>query len=271
MIAKGNRRMRYGIPSLMEFCDVESHAAFAAANGFGFLELNMTYPWFGTDKLKKDSLRSVAEKYGIGYTLHLHDQLNPLDFCPEIRSASLEVIRKALDLAAALRLPRITMHLLPGMYSAVNGTKVYLNERCLDRYLSLADAFREEVASLLSGTGTLFCIENTGGFKDFQHKAIDRLLVSPCFGLTFDIGHNAKAGNADEDFMLGRSERLKHFHIHDCDASSNHLALGEGTLDLEKYLRLAKSLEASVLLEVKESGALLKSREMLKELGMWEA
>ena len=261
--------MQYGIPSLMEFTKVESHAAFAAENGFAFIELNMTYPWFGTDALDRAALRAAAEKAGIGYTLHLHDQVNPLEFCPELRQGSLDVIRKAVSLAAGLHAPRITMHLLPGMYSSVNGTKVYLNRRCIDRYLELTEAFGREIAALLNGTETVFCIENTTGYGSYHHEAIELLLGFPCFGLTYDIGHDAKTGFADQAFILRHSDRLRHFHIHDCSASSNHLALGEGTLDIEKYISLASSLEASILLEVKESSALLKSKETLERLGLW--
>ena len=35
--------MNYGIPTLMEFSDIEDLARFCAEHGFGFMEMNMTF------------------------------------------------------------------------------------------------------------------------------------------------------------------------------------------------------------------------------------
>ena len=255
--------MKYGIPSLMEFCDVESHAAFCAEHGFDFVELNMTYPWFQKDSLDADRILAAGEKCGTGFTIHLHDQVNPFELCGDLREASVENILFAAELAAKLDLPRITMHLLPGMYSSVNGRKMYIYEKCLPQYLALAKRFRDLISEKLDGSKTVLCIENTNGFSEYQKKAILLLLESPCFGLTYDIGHDSKTGFADESFVMSHRDRLCHFHLHDASPTANHLALGEGGLDIRKYLRLAEQLNSSVLVEVKESSALIKSKEYL--------
>ena len=46
-------------------------------------------------------------------------------------------------------------------------------------------------------------------------EALDLLLESPVFALTFDIGHNHGIGGRDEGIILQRRERLRHFHFHD--------------------------------------------------------
>lgn len=38
-------------------------------------------------------------------------------------------------------------------------------------------------------------IENTDGYKEYEHKAIEYLLESPCFVLTWDIGHSKAIGD----------------------------------------------------------------------------
>lgn len=84
------------------------------------------------------------------------------------------------------------------------------------------------------------CIENCEGYTDFQKNALDILLESPLFGLTFDIGHNLAAGGNDESVIKDQESKLKHFHFHDAKERKNHLALGEGIIDFSKYLLIAE-------------------------------
>ncbi len=263
--------MIYGIPTLMEYPGLDGLAAFCAEQGFAFAELNMTFPWFQSGTLSARQLREAKDKYGVGFTVHLHDQVNPFEFSPEMRKGSLENIRFAMELARELGMPRLTMHLQSGTYSSVNGKKTYLYEQCLDRYLELVRSFRDFAEEHLAGCGAVFCIENTSGFQPFQTEAIGLLLESDVFGLTFDIGHSFKAGGQDGRFMLEHEDRIRHFHIHDCSMKSNHLAFGAGGLDLVSYLRLAEKNGCSVVAEVKESGALIRSREYLIDHGLWES
>ena len=261
--------MDYGIPTLMDLPQPEQLARYCADNGFAFVEMNMTFPWFQPGSIDVGRVRALSRDYNVGFTLHLHDQVDPFEFSPDLRRGHLNNIAFALDLACGLGLPRVNMHLMPGTYSTINGVKTYLYERCLDRYLALVREFRDRVSERLRGSPTIFCIENTSGFRDFHCQAIDLLLESPCFGLTFDIGHSFRAGGGDEKLILARRERVRHFHIHDCDAKANHLGLGEGALDVLRYLRLADSLGATVVTEVKEASALLRTKEYLIQNDLW--
>ena len=261
--------MIYGIPTLMEFSDKEVLARFCADHGFRFVEMNMTFPWFQPGTVDAGMVRALMQKYGVGFTVHLHDQVNPFEFSPEMRRAHLENALFAIDLACALELPRLNMHLLPGTYSSINGVKTYLYVHCRELYLSYVRAFRDLVDEKLRGRDTLFCIENTSGWQPFQHEAIEIMLESDCFALTYDIGHDFRTGFRDEAFLLSHRDRIRHFHIHDSDGKANHLALGAGCMDLPPFLRLADSLDATALVEVKESGALIRSKEYLIGQGMW--
>ena len=259
-----------GIPTLMEYSDPDALTGFCAEQGFDFVEMNMTFPWFQPDRITADTIRKLKQKYGVGFTVHLHDQVNPFEFSPDLRQGSLENIRWAMRLAREANLSRINMHLLTGTYSSINGVKTYLYDQYPDIYLGYVMEFRDLADQELQGTDTVFCIENTSGFRPFHRQAIELLLESEHFGLTFDIGHSFKAGGADERFILEHRDRLCHFHIHDCDMKSNHLGFGEGGLDLARYLNLAKELGATVVAEVKESGALIRSRQYMVRNGLWE-
>ncbi len=262
--------MTYGIPTLMEYSDTDVLTRFCAEQGFDFVEMNMTFPWFQPDSVDADTIRVLKRKYGVGFTVHLHDQVNPFEFSPELRQGCLQNVIWAMRLARELELPRINMHLLPGTYSSINGTKTYLYAHCQEMYLGYVRAFRDLVEKELVGCDTVFCIENTSGFQPFHREAIRLLLESGKFGLTFDIGHSFRSGGADERFLLEYMDRICHFHVHDCDAKANHLGFGEGQLDVRRYLDLARELDATVVAEVKESGALIRSRQYMVRNGLWE-
>ena len=261
--------MHYGIPTLMEFPDIRKLAQFCSECGFAFLEMNMTFPWFQPGTINANALHELKTEYGIDFTVHLHNQVNPFEFSPEMRKAALENIAFAMDLAAACELPRITMHLQPGTYSSINGQKVYLYEQYKDGYLEHVADFIGFVNSSLHGNNTVFCIENTSGFQSFHRDAIEMMLQSDRFGLTFDIGHNYKAGGNDESFILEHPDKLKHFHIHDCSIRSNHLAFGKGGLNIVHYLKMAEKFDCPVVVEVKESKALIRSKKFIEEHNLW--
>ena len=108
------------------------------------------------------------------------------------------------------------------------------------------------------------CIENCDGYEHFQKEAIELLLESKVFALTFDVGHNHGIGGTDEEFIMKHKDCLKHIHLHDAKGRKNHLALGTGEMDIEKYLNLAKEQNCRVVLETKTIDGLKQSVEWLK-------
>ena len=79
--------------------------------------------------------------------------------------------------------------------------------------------------------------------------------------LTWDIGHSKAVHEKDVPFLLAHEDRLLHFHIHDGTETPprNHLALGDGEIDLPDRLRLAQSRNARCVLETKTIAALESS------------
>jgi len=116
------------------------------------------------------------------------------------------------------------------------------------------------------------CVENCGDYarvsSSFVKKGLNLLLESPIFGLTFDIGHNAAADYSDEHIIMEEADRLMHFHIHDAKGRSNHLTLGDGDVDLLKYIKLANDNNCRVVLETKTVDALRRSMAWLRERGV---
>ena len=113
----------------------------------------------------------------------------------------------------------------------------------------------------------MIAIENTDGFRGYEQKAIGYLLESPKFGLTWDIGHSKAVGEKDVPFIMEHEDRLIHFHVHDGSERPprNHLALGDGEIDLAARLRLAEGRNARCVLETKTVAALKQSVQWLHD------
>jgi sugar phosphate isomerase/epimerase len=113
------------------------------------------------------------------------------------------------------------------------------------------------------------CVENCGDYGDklYLRKGLALLLENPAFALTFDVGHNAAADHVDEPTIMEHIESLYHMHIHDANGHKNHLKLGDGDVDIAKYLDLAKERDCRAVLEVKTVEGLRQSVDWLKERG----
>lgn len=111
------------------------------------------------------------------------------------------------------------------------------------------------------------CVENCDGFPEFQKEALSILLKSPVFGLTFDIGHNHGCGGVDEPYIIQNKQHLCHMYMHDALEKKNHLALGTGELDIDKYLSLAEEQNCRVVLETKTIEGLRQSVNWLRQKG----
>ena len=255
--------IKLGMPTLIETQGIEDCAALCRQLGMQFIELNMNLPEYQIDAIDADALLRIAESYGVSYTLHLDENLNPCDFNAAIAQAYTETVRRAIAVAKRLRMPVLNMHMAKGVYFTLPGRRVYLFERYEQHYLTRLKAFRDACRDAIGDADMHICIENCGGYPAYQQAGIDMLLESPCFALTYDIGHAHSAGYADEAFILSRSHRLKHMHLHDANAAQNHLPLGEGDVNLPAYLQLAQQHACSIVIEAKTIAGLQASAAWL--------
>jgi len=147
--------------------------------------------------------------------------------------------------------------------------KVFLFDEYESEYMRKLTAFRDACAAAVGDADIKICVENCGDYegKRYIQKGLALLLESPVFALTFDVGHNAGARYSDEPTIMEHTDRLAHFHIHDASGRSNHLILGEGDVDLKKYLDLAIAHDCRAVIEVKTVYGLQKSVEWLKASG----
>lgn len=274
--------MEFGMPTLIENRTLEDNAALCSRLGLRFIELNMNFPEYQVDRLEQtDALVSVAERAGIYFTIHLDENLNVADFNPLVSEAYLETARRSI-LAAKRLLPlrdrfgdagkplTVNMHMHHGIHITLPDRKVQMYDRDFDTYIRSFARFRSLCEAWIGDSGVRIAVENTDGFRSYEQKAVEYLLESPAFGLTWDVGHSKAVREKDVPFLLAHRDRLIHFHIHDGTETPprNHLALGDGEIDLADRLRLAESRNARCVLETKTVRALEQSVAWLHREGI---
>ena len=271
--------MQFGMPTLIENRSLEDNIALCSELGLQFVELNMNFPEYQTERLEQtEHLLRAAERAGIYYTIHLDENLNVADFNRLVSDAYLETVRRSIAAAGKLlplrdrfgdrRQPMIlNMHMHHGIHITLPDRKVQMYERDFGVYMHSFADFRSRCEEWIGSDDIVIAVENTDGFRDYEKKAVGYLLESPKFALTWDIGHSKAVHEADAPFLLAHQQSLRHFHIHDATETPprNHLALGDGEIDLAARLKLAGSRNARCVLETKTVAALKKSVQWLRD------
>ena len=247
----------FGMPSLIELNTVSEHAALCRQLGLSFVELNTNFPNQQLHLLDPAQLKEIAADTGIFYTIHLNDDLFVADFNPHVSGGYCSSVLEAIAFACEIGAPILNMHLCNGGKYTMPDRKVFFYEAFESEYLEKIKAFRDMCTMAVGAQALHICIENTGGYLPFQKKALEILLESPVFGLTYDIGHNHCSGHVDEDYILTHTDRLYHMHLHDVMGNCDHLPFGEGEMNLSPYLALAK--DRTAVLEVKTIAGLMKT------------
>ena len=270
--------IQFGMPTLIENRTLQDNIGLCAGLGLRFIELNMNFPEYQLEGLEQtDRLLETADAAGIYYTIHLDENLNIADFNSLVTGAYLETVRRTIAAAKKLLPLRdrygdpsqpltVNMHMHHGIFITLPDRKVQMYERDKDVYLASWRRFRGLCGEWIGDDPLRIAVENTDGFRSYELDAMDLFLESPVFGLTWDIGHSKAAGEKDVPALLSRENRLVHFHIHDGTEQPprNHLALGDGEIDLPARLALAEKRRCRCVLETKTVDALRRSVKWLK-------
>lgn len=268
----------FGMPTLIENRTLDDNIFLCKELGLSFIELNMNFPEYQINKIEDvETFFKRADEAGIFYTLHLDENLNVADFNPLVREAYLETVRRTIETAKHFvklkdkygnkKQPlTINMHMHHGIFITLPDRKVQMYERDFETYIASFRYFIKACEEWIGNSDIRIAIENTSGFQEYEKKAIERMLESDYFILTWDIGHSKATKEVDVPFILSHKDKLKHFHIHDGreNPPQNHLALGDGEINLTERLKIARECNARCVIETKTMESLKKSVKWIK-------
>lgn len=261
--------MKLGMPTLIELNTLEENVKLCKLLGLDFVEINMNLPFFQSDRIMASELRRLQKAYDVDFTFHLPEDIDIAHLNDKVRAVNHQIVLETLELMMAVECNKLNMHMNNGIYFKLPQEKIFLYEKFNDAYMENINAFRQQVSHLIKGIHMKVCIENTGIFhKNYLVKAVDHILDSECFALTWDIGHDYSSGHLDAPFMLERLHRIDHFHIHDAIGEKNHLELFTGEIQIQDFLNLIHEKGASAVIETKSKDALERSVQALKKRGL---
>lgn len=258
--------MIFGMPALIELPNLEETLQLGSELGLDFVELNMNFPQYQIEQLENvDYLLRLKETYGLFYTIHLDENLNISDFNKAVANAYLETVRRTIIVAKAIGAPVVNMHMNHGIHITLPDRKIQLFEQYKEEYMNSMKQFRKMCEEAIGSADIKVCIENTDGYGSYEIEAIEYLLESSVFALTWDIGHSNACDNVDEDFLMKHEDRLSHFHIHDGCKKQVHMTLGAGEIDLSGRFAIAEKHHCRCVIETKTVESLKKSVEWVEE------
>ncbi len=261
----------FGIPALIEYQEMRPNLDLCQELGMDFLELNMNMPYSFPENLSSRELRKAVRE-GLRFSMHLHDELDLGSLHESVRRGHLDRCEVALRWGAKNGVFLLNLHLNPGVFFTLPDRKVWVYERYLDLYVDSLNHSLSRLSSLATELDIKICLENTGHFAlPFMRRAAESVLDLDSIGLCWDIGHDARSGHREEDFMLSHLDRVWHMHFHDYNGESDHQLPFTGRIDCLRFLKLAEENDMSVLIEVKTEMAVRQAVRSLLERGCMPA
>ncbi|MBE6537089.1 MAG: sugar phosphate isomerase/epimerase [Ruminococcaceae bacterium] len=260
--------MKFGMPNLVECENLRKCAELAKSQGLDFIEINMSFPEYTPARLNVEEVNSIAREYGLFYTIHVDEALNPFDFNKSVADCYFGVMRDTIRTAKKINAKILNLHLQKGIYVTLPEKVILLTDVYNEEYLASVRAFIALCEEEIGDSGIKISIENVDSnpFSSSQLTALELFLESEAFCLTLDTGHECKLNYKDSHVFEKYPEKLLHMHLHDCKSGSPHLPLGVGEVNIDG--KLTQHRGDTTLIEVKTVKGLIESVKYLNNRGI---
>ena len=257
--------MKVGMPALVEYSALDELVELCLKLKLDFIELNMNLPYNFIENVKPTELLKISKDTNIEFTMHMPDEADLGAFYESVRKGYVELFSDTISWAEEAGVRLLNMHIIEGPKMTLPDRKVYIYEQYAGEF---EDNFVNSISILskkvLKGNIKL-AIENSSNFHHrFIQRILDKSILYPNVGLTWDTGHDAVSGFTDRQYLQQHENEIIHMHLHDAIGTKDHQVLFEGSLDIEKLLAFAKQKKIRALVEVKTAEALEKSINALE-------
>jgi len=243
--------------------DACDEARWAAAHGYDFLDLTIEGPAAALEQLDLPQLKAILREHGlvlVGHTAWYLPFAAPL---ARLRAAAVESVCDTFAAFAELGATWVNVHV-------TQPPRLFSTEQMIAWNIESFTAIVERARPY----GLRVMAENTSN-PTIHISDLEQIFAAvPELGFHFDIGHASIGGDRVEGMLKAFGERLAHVHVSDNRGrSDDHTALGAGTIDYPKAMRLLRDYgyDGTITLEVftPDRDYLLLSTRKLRE--WWDA
>jgi len=228
-------------------------------------DADLFYP--GVSELAVKKLREYRQE--IVFSLHLPFRYLDVS-CPmeRIRSASVETVLDAIELAAELQPINCVLHLTGNIFASYKSGL----DPLIDGVMGYVEESLMKITALIEPHQIL--VENLPQV-DFHYfmPVVERMGLSVCL----DVGHNVLQGKDNREFIRNYAPLIREIHLHDVERRYHadgvqlvidHQAIGRGMLDFDLLFATLADLgfEGSIILEVDDQRALPTSVQRVRQL-----
>ncbi len=230
------------------------------AHELGFNGVEIIVEGFSENEI--ENAKEVIEELDLRVSLHApFSDINIASLNSGIRNESLRQIKRSIDLADYLSADSVTLH---------SGRISPLSMRFKEKAWELNINSLRILARYAKKRDIKLCLENSSNYYGLFCCRIDevREVLESVENLhfTLDVGH-ANTCNSVFEF-LEFIERTINIHLHDNNGKNDeHLAVGEGNIDFEKFFRELRKREyrGIITVETLNDADVVKSLEILKK------
>lgn len=262
-----------GLQVLFDFSNITDAIAFARANGFGVLELNLGNINFTRQLASargRALVRAAAKREGITLALHAVD--GPSFFIPSerVRKCAVRELKLELDWAESIGARDVVAHLGADMDYSMDGAKRGLHEEFPEYYRAVLTDSLAELKEHARNRARL-CIENVTGFRYPSTMATLARLLGGNLGLCLDVGHvnvlPPDKRRRELAFFRRYRRHIFHSHIHDNSGlRDEHLVPGQGRIDFVPFFRLLAGTDVLIVFEVRPKESAVASRDYFERV-----
>ena len=224
-----------------------------------YVEVLHDYPYRGLND--DNELIDLINSYDLKYTIHSpFIDINIASLNPAMADFSVSEINRSIDLANMIDSDIVVVH---------PGTIGYNGRGKEDLIYQISENHLKSIGDYAKDNGVDACIENLPNIVDFMFMDVNLLesyLEKLELPMTLDIGHAHTNGFTPEQIYF---DSIKHIHVHDNNGDDDtHLALGEGTFDLNGFFDvfMSNKYEGIYMLELNNVDSIEKSLEYMKNL-----
>lgn len=210
----------------------EEEIAWAARNGFDFIDLSLEPDLSLPDKIDPLSIRAELDRLNMGIVGHMAWYLPIGSPMPLLRQAAVAAASAALQAFGRIGCPNATIHTHWPAHLFTTAEGLAFQIESLQALMPVARR-----------SGVVLMLEPAAAANDVPDQIESILKAVPGLALHLDVGHCNLNGLHPSAWIRRFADRIVHLHAHDNNGHEDqHLPPGTGTVNWTETIRALKAV-----------------------------